>query len=347
MSQTTRQPATAVTVSDPDNLGGSADAVVLSDMQAAMATWAGHLYGLGTLTVQVNIIDMGNPSLLADGAPSAGRPDGSLDGRVLVTPSSEYELSTGEHLTGQADIIVTINSQNLGQLYLGGGTSVPSGQYDGLSLFEHEIAHGLGFAGETTPQGTLGGYEELWDHDLANIGGVEYFTGPNAEKVDGGPVAVTYNLGNGEDYAHLADSDADPNADDLMSGLGLPAGTSRPISDVDLAILADVGAPIAGIVTVSGTSLEVPGASGSGTPTALDVTLGDTGALTSTVVTLTLADSLGVLGDGGGIGASLGQGGHSLVLTGSLAAVTADLASLTYAPRTRGWPAGRWCAARL
>jgi len=338
VSQTTHQPATSVTLTDPGNLGGAADAAVLADMRAAMAAWAGHLQGLGTLTVQVNISDMNNSSLLADGAPSCGVAAGPLDGRTLVTLSSESELSTGVHMSDQADIVVDINSQNLGQLYLGGGSVVPSGQYDGLSLFEHEIAHGLGFAGETTQQGTLGSDEELWDHYLANIGGVEYFTGPNAEKVAGGPVAVTYNLGNGEDYAHLADSRADPNARDLMSGLGLPAGTSRPISDIDLAILADVGAPITGIAgtaRVSGASLQVVGGSGA-SPAALSLAVGDTGALTSTVVTLTLRDSLGVLGTSRDVGASPGQGGHSLVLAGSLAAVTSDLASLTYTATTPG-----------
>ena len=338
MSQTTHQPAISVTLADPDDLGGAADAAVLADMQTAMATWAGHLQGLGTLTVQVNITDMDDPSFLADGAPSSGVAAGPLDGRTLVTLSSESELSTGVHMSDQADIVVNINSQNLGQLYLGGGSVVPSGQYDGLSLFEHEIAHGLGFAGETTQQGTLGSDEELWDHYLANIGGVEYFTGPNAEKVAGGPVAVTYNLGNGEDYAHLADSYADPNANDLMSGLGLPTGTSRPISDIDLAILADVGAPITGIAGtagVSGASLEVVGGSGA-SPAALSLAVGDTGALTSTTVTLTLKDSLGVLGTSRDVGASPGQGGHSLVLAGSLAAVTSDLASLTYTATTPG-----------
>lgn len=339
MSQTTHQPSTSVTLADPGDLGGAADAAVLADMQAAMATWAGHLQGLGTLTVQVNITDMNDSSLLADGAPSCGVAAGPLDGRTLVTLSSESELSTGVHMSDQADIVVDINSQNLGQLYLGGGSVVPSGQYDGLSLFEHEIAHGLGFAGETTQQGALGSDEELWDHYLTNIGGVEYFTGPNAEKVAGGPVAVTYNLGNGEDYAHLADSRADPNARDLMSGLGLPAGTSRPISDIDLAILADVGAPITGIAGtagVSGASLEVVGGSSTGSPATLSLAVGDTGALTSTVVTLTLKDSFGVLGTSRDIGASPGQGGHSLVLAGSLAAVTSDLASLTYTATTPG-----------
>ncbi len=338
MSQTTHQLATSVTLTDPGNLGGAADAAVLADMRAAMAAWAGHLQGLGTLTVQVNISDMNNSSLLADGAPSCGVAAGPLDGRTLVTLSSESELSTGVHMSDQADIVVNINSQNLGRLYLGGGSVVPSGQYDGLSLFEHEIAHGLGFAGETTQQGALGSDEELWDHYLTNIGGVEYFTGPNAEKVAGGPVAVTYNLGNGEDYAHLANSRADPNANDLMSGLGLPAGTSRPISDIDLAILADVGAPITGIAgtaCVSGASLEVVGGSGA-SPAALSLAVGDTGALTSTVVTLTLKDSLGVLGTSRDVGASPGQGGHSLVLAGSLAAVTSDLASLTYTATAPG-----------
>jgi len=57
-------------------------------------------------------------------------------------------------------------------------------------------------------------------------------------------------LNNGEGYAHFANSTSDPNADDLMTGLGLPPGTQRDISTMDLAVLEDVGAPVtAGIAT--------------------------------------------------------------------------------------------------
>jgi hypothetical protein len=68
-----------------------------------------------------------------------------------------------------------------------------------------------------------------------------YFTGPAAEAVNGGPVAVT-TLANGEAYSHLANSDSDPNAHDLMSGLGITPGDT--ISAIDLAILQDVGVPV-------------------------------------------------------------------------------------------------------
>jgi hypothetical protein len=68
-----------------------------------------------------------------------------------------------------------------------------------------------------------------------------YFTGPAAETVNGGPVVIT-TLNNGEAYSHLANSPSDPNAEDLMSGLGLTPGAT--ISAVDLAILQDIGVPV-------------------------------------------------------------------------------------------------------
>jgi hypothetical protein len=83
---------------------------------------------------------------------------------------------------------------------------------------------------------------DVWDSYLSFASnGTVSFTGPTAEAVNGGPVAVT-TLANGEAYSHLANSYADPNGHDLMSGLGITLGDT--ISAIDLAILQDVGVPV-------------------------------------------------------------------------------------------------------
>ncbi len=326
------QPATAVILDDPDGLGGAYDAGLVATMQQALATWATHLSGLGTLVVQLDVSDMLDGAEEAQGGSTIGLAEGTEDGRVLVEPSSLYELATGTHVAGYAsDITVSVNAAMLPQLFLPGGGdaggSVPADELDGLTLFEHEIAHGLGFGGLTSDTGSLGAAETAWDHDLALAGGVEAFTGANAERVDGGPVAVT-TLRNGEGYAHLANTASDPNANDLMTGLGLGPGVRRPISSLDLAILADVGVPVTGIPGTAGITGTLAGSPAR--PSLAGIALADTGALSSSTVTLTASDAAGTLAFAGapGVTATLAANGHVLVLAGGLAAVQARLAAV-------------------
>jgi hypothetical protein len=93
------------------------------------------------------------------------------------------------------------------------------------------------------------------------------FIGPNAEAAYGTflgtgiptPVPLTL-LNNGENFFHFANASNQPLGTDLMSGVGLTAGTSRDISSVDLAALQDVGlsvtAPV--ICFARGTRIDTP-----------------------------------------------------------------------------------------
>ena len=47
-------------------------------------------------------------------------------------------------------ITVALNSNYVGQMYFGVSGPVPGGQYDALTLFRHELGHGVGFAEEYT-----------------------------------------------------------------------------------------------------------------------------------------------------------------------------------------------------
>ncbi len=322
-----------VILDDPSNLAGSYASALVADVKQALDAWLTHLGGLGTLTVQVNLMDDGQNGLLADGAPTLDAVVGTEDGRTLIESGAVYELSNGTHLGGgSSDITIDVNAAYLGQEYLGTGADVPAGQYDGLSLFEHEIAHGLGFGGETSPTGSLDAtYETGWDHDLASVGGTEVFTGANATAANGGVLVNVTTLDNGEGYAHLANSAADPNAQDLMTGLGLPTGVRRPISAVDLGILADIGVPVtgmAGTLTVGGPARAtvVAGAASS----IGGLTLSDTGAFTSSTLSLTVTDTAGQLSATrvGAASVAAASNGRTLVLAGSLADVGTELASL-------------------
>ncbi len=235
-------------LNDPSRQGGSLDSALLADLQQAANLWAGHIAGKGVLTVDLEFQAMTGDEL-ADGGPAVYVPAGTtLDGKALYTPSSQYEISTGTHLPGLAshggyDINVSVNTSVLSQLYTGLDGHVPATQYDAVSLFEHEIDHGLGENGYLSP-GSPAGIESMYDHYVRIAAdGTAVFTGPNAELVNGGAVALT-TTNVTEAYYHVANSLSDPNATDLMSGQGLAPGTAPGISQLDLAILKDSGVPI-------------------------------------------------------------------------------------------------------
>ncbi|MGI4975630.1 MAG: hypothetical protein ACRYG6_01675, partial [Janthinobacterium lividum] len=156
-----------------------------------------------------------------------------------------------------SDIDVVVSSDVVSQLYTGLGSSVPASQYDAVSLFEHEIEHGLGMEGyRDSGTGSIGSTESRYDHFVQVAGnGSAVFAGPDAEMVNGGPVTLT-TLNNGEAYYHFANSMNDPNANDLMSGLGLEPGVVLPISQLDLAVLKDVGIPITDTLVPGNSTVE-------------------------------------------------------------------------------------------
>ncbi len=323
------------TLDDPSDLGGSLDKALLADLQQAADDWASHLAGQGTLTVDLQFAAL--PSgVLADGRPDSDVASGKiLDGRSLAIPSTLYEMQTGTHLPSTqksqggsgSDMDVTVSTAVLSQLYTGLDGKVPGTKYDAVSLFEHEIDHGLGESRFISSTGSRGSSETTYDHYVTiEPDGSAVFTGPEARLVNGGDVVLT-TLNNGENYYHVADSESDPNANDLMSGLGLPAGVTRDISELDLAILADSGVPITDRFAgqAQATVTVAPGQRFAGTGgTDFVVAQGTgtvSGAATGEVAVFGQGGTLTFVG-GGGAALVVGQGASALVLSGGAAGST-------------------------
>ena len=242
---------------DPNNYAGTLSSAIRADMNAALQNFEGTIHGAGTLVVQLNIVasSTSNAGELADGGPSALMPTGTLDGRTLETPAALYELRTGSHLPGfSSDIVVNVPSSALGELYFdpnpAAGDSIASvapSEYDGITVFRHELTHGLGFISlRDTSTGVLGPMETAFDHySSITSTGADYFMGPNAEAVYGAAVPLT-TIKNGEQYSHLGNSLSGPLASDLMSGTGIQNGVTHQVSALDFAILHDIGVPVSG-----------------------------------------------------------------------------------------------------
>jgi hypothetical protein len=273
---------TILPVNDTAGLTGQQVSDIVADLNAATLDWAQYLTGYTTLRIQLNILPGSQGAELANGGPTEDIGTATtLDGRQLDIASSLIALTTGDHAPGLAsDITVNVLAGNLGSIYVNpaptptpSGT-VPDGEIDLVSLFRHELAHGLGFGGLTTSQGALGPQETLFDHYIQDtiVNGTltaAAFTGPNAEAAYAAligtnvptPVPLTI-LNNGEGFAHFANGPGDPTAGDLMSGLGLKAGTQTDISALDLAVLKDVGEPVTADVSLlcfcAGTRIATP-----------------------------------------------------------------------------------------
>ncbi|MGH1571390.1 DUF4214 domain-containing protein [Methylobacterium sp. P31] len=106
----------------------------------------------------------------------------------------------------------------------------------------HEIGHGLGIISyRNSNTGVLPNYEMVFDkYTVVNPDGSVSFVGPNAESVYGGLVSVT-TLNNGEQYSHFGNSISEPDGRDLMNGVEFDYGTRYNISNLDIAVMKDLG----------------------------------------------------------------------------------------------------------
>jgi hypothetical protein len=142
-----------------------------------------------------------------------------------------------------------------------------------ISLLLHEMGHGFGIQSfrdkatgelpsEVSP-GLISYTETTFDQFIELHGdGTAWFTGANAQQVWGDeiawrdrtpqgetmlPVEVT-TLENGSQYTHFGNTVAWGNwgvaGNDLMGGVGLGAGMLYGITELDIAVMKDMGAPV-------------------------------------------------------------------------------------------------------
>ena len=260
----------SISINDTASITGAQETQIVNDLSAAALDWAQYVTGFAPLRIQLNISDNSTPQAeLANGGFTSSVSTGQIvNGHTIFIPSSLYALTTGSYLAGTtSDIVINLpltpgSLNTSGGLYVNptpfaGNGTVPAAEFDLLTVFRHEIAHGLGFSGFTdTSNGSLGSAATLFDTYIQQtvVSGTitaATFTGPNAEAAYGTllgtgiPTPVPLNLlNNGENFFHLANTATEALALDLMSGLGLTNGTFRNISSVDLAIMQDIGLPV-------------------------------------------------------------------------------------------------------
>ena len=222
--------------------------------------------------ISVEVVPTSSYSGSDSGASATGAPylDGSMTkagAYEVVTPGALYD-ALGRvppyGVTGSADIGITLNLSLIsGDWFDPTGAArsdpVPSAQADFLSTALHELLHGLGFdylrqepttsvpVGQTQPVAVPGQIDAFAEDTAFDAGSsVLYFTGPTAEAHFGGPVPL-YSVPASDprsisNYSHIGGAAGYPGAglEDLMNA-DATAGTRYNVSDLDLAILADIG----------------------------------------------------------------------------------------------------------
>ena len=242
----------AVNLINPSAEPSAIDNGLVADLNAALSAWSNYITGAtgGTVEVALEITDL--PVIGAAGGPAAVVDAGTTASGISVEESAaDYVLRSGVQPAGAtADINVYVDPRALPVWYIdpnpSAGNPVPMGAYDGFSALLHEVGHGLAFSGYYDTQSNAaaltdgGGYESPFDTFIsATPDGNAYFTGPKAEKVNGGPVALTTIGPAGSDYYHLENDQTD-----VMTGTVLTTGVRYQPSSLDLAIMADTGIPV-------------------------------------------------------------------------------------------------------
>ena len=126
--------------------------------------------------------------------------------------------------------------------------SIPIEKTDAESVFTHEFGHIFAINGnrDSSTGVLLSNYESTFDALVSFFNNDPYFIGSYAENVYGGPVPLT--VGN---IYHVGNPPGHPGADlesypgDLMNGNVFYRGTRYSISDLDIAIAADLGLVVA------------------------------------------------------------------------------------------------------
>jgi autotransporter-associated beta strand protein len=229
------------TASSPNlaSLTATEQQAVLDTMNAAATLWSHYLTAANVtlnLTIAINN-SFFSGNVLAQGGPDAfGATGATFNGKTVYDTDAGIKLRTGTDINGAAaDLTVdlTVNSiRNMLAFKTDDSAAVPGNRVDALSVFLHEIGHGLGII-DASESGTFPGVG-VYDTFVQN----GKFTGTNAEAAAGAPSGIPLEPGS---LSHLSESSA--YGGDLMS-TAIGNGTNVHISAIDLGILQDIGVAV-------------------------------------------------------------------------------------------------------
>lgn len=215
---------------------------ILNTANAAGAIWAEYLAAVNVTLELVIKIDnsLFSGSTLAVGGPSLVSTNATFEGETVYEAVTAIELRTGQDRNGSGyDLNIGLTENSIrNSLYFktDPNAGVPAGRIDALSVFLHEIGHGLGIiyvSDDTSFPGT-----SIYDTFVQN----GTFTGANAVAAYGRIFGTTSGLPlEASSLGHLREN-SNLRTDLMSTSTG--AGVNVGISEIDLAILLDLGVPL-------------------------------------------------------------------------------------------------------
>jgi hypothetical protein len=236
-----------VTFEDLLGLGQPYLALIEGHLDAALDRWGMHLDGHASFEVLVRI----SPDVY--GVSAASTTSGFVgvhEGAAVFEQGMAFELRTGVDPNGSdADMLLEINAGVLRHALwfdpdpTGRGATVDHDRIDAVSVFIHEIGHALAFNGwgSARAMATLGAMS-TWDRNISFESGTAAFHGPRASALYGDAVPLTH----GFDF-HIGNvgGPGEELVADVMNGVDLLEGTRYDVSALDIAMLQDMGVPVA------------------------------------------------------------------------------------------------------
>jgi hypothetical protein len=221
------------------NLTTAEQQAVLAVMNAAATIWSHYLTTANVtidIAIKVNNAFFSGNTLAASSPITYGQTGATYNGKTVYDSDTAIKLRTGNDINGAtAEIVVdlTVNSiRNLLNFKTDDSAAAAGGRADAMSVFLHEIGHGLGILAVTESPGFPG--TSPYDINIQN----GKFTGPSAEAAAGAPSGIPLEPGS---LSHISESSA--YGSDLMS-TAVPNGTNVHISAIDLGILQDIGVTV-------------------------------------------------------------------------------------------------------
>lgn len=243
----------SVAFNDPFGQATSLYSAIDSHVGAALATWGSSLTGSANVAVRVDINTTTPRATGASVTSGLVRNAGTYN---IFEQGLAYELRTGIDPNGAAaDVVLTFNPNYLAnELWFDPNptlrsAAVASNRTDAMSVFLHEFGHAIGFNGwgDANTGAPPATYRSTWD-DLVSYNGTNtFFNGARAMSLYGAPVPITY--GNNFHLGNLPGPGANL-IPDLMNGVLFNRGTRYNVSNMDLAILSDMGVGVAAITPV-------------------------------------------------------------------------------------------------
>ena len=236
-----------IEIADPDGRLKEFGPAFKENLQAAADLWGEQLEGQASINVRVNLVS-------APGRAISRAPTTVLIKKIGKNSLQETSVSAklnGRYNGDRTDIEITVSADYLKDFWFDPAPRqriepLPVRKFDAVSLFLHELAHGIGMNGWLDVEtGDLAGNDvSTYDRFVIYADGRFYFVGLEAMKVFGGPVPLSRTTNN---YHHVGQKDrgkANELKDDLMCGVVFQRGQRFAISPLDLAIMADCGIPV-------------------------------------------------------------------------------------------------------